>query len=91
MGCSILNDSSICNPEDEGLVKYHAYTITKVLEEYVPTTSGFRKVPLIRLRNPWGQKEFTGRWSDRSIQWKAIPQYEKERIGGMGKRKRSFG
>lgn len=49
-----------------GLVKGHAYSITKVksVDIATPNTSG--KIPLLRLRNPWGNEaEWTGPWGDK--------------------------
>ncbi|KAG5177134.1 hypothetical protein JKP88DRAFT_333556 [Tribonema minus] len=42
-----------------GVVTNHAYTILRAFE----TKHGHQ---LIQLRNPWGQREFTGDWSDTS-------------------------
>jgi calpain, invertebrate len=52
----------------EGLVKGHAYSITRVkyVDITTPTMSG--KIPLIRLRNPWGNEaEWNGAWSDKCV------------------------
>lgn len=36
----------------------------------------------MRIRNPWGNDaEWNGPWSDKSQEWRFIPQHEKERIG----------
>ena len=43
-----------------GLVKGHAYSITGARS----ITVRGKKVNLVRCRNPWGQKEWTGDWSD---------------------------
>ncbi len=40
----------------------HAYAILKVVE-----TS--RRERLLQCRNPWGNKEWTGAWSDGSSEW----------------------
>ena len=51
-----------------GLVKGHAYSVTDVRE--VPLGSGLQaffkgqKLHMVRLRNPWGGKEWNGAWSD---------------------------
>lgn len=36
----------------------------------------------LRIRNPWGNDaEWNGPWSDKSPEWRFIPEHEKERIG----------
>lgn len=50
---------------DNGLVTGHAYSITHVLEASI----GSDNVRLIRLRNPWGHREWNGPWSDGSPEW----------------------
>ena len=46
-----------------GLIGGHAYTIIKVYEDEN------HKYQLVKLRNPWGEKEFNGDWSDNSDKW----------------------
>ncbi|XP_040892989.1 calpain-9 isoform X2 [Toxotes jaculatrix] len=78
MGCSIDISSSAESEAKTttGLVKGHAYSITG-LEEV-----NFRgqKVQLIRIRNPWGQVEWNGPWSDNSREWNYVDKAEKTRI-----------
>uniref|UniRef100_A0AAQ5YBL0 Calpain 9 n=1 Tax=Amphiprion ocellaris TaxID=80972 RepID=A0AAQ5YBL0_AMPOC len=78
MGCSIDITSSAESEAKtaSGLVKGHAYSITG-LEEV-----NFRgqKVQLIRIRNPWGQVEWNGPWSDKSREWNYVDSAEKNRI-----------
>ncbi|XP_013882639.1 calpain-9 [Austrofundulus limnaeus] len=78
MGCSIDITSSAESEArtSTGLVKGHAYSITG-LEEV-----SFRgqKVNLVRIRNPWGQVEWNGPWSDESREWDYIDKAEKKRI-----------
>jgi len=70
-----------------GLVKGHAYGVTAVKKVPIGETGlvaffkGREKVPLVRLRNPWGEKEWTGAFSDRSIEWRTITAKEKEKLG----------
>ena len=53
-----------------GLVRGHAYGITDVRRVtlgdsgIVGRLKGREKVNLVRLRNPWGEKEWTGAFSD---------------------------
>ncbi|KAM3918035.1 calpain-3 isoform 1-T1 [Leptodactylus fuscus] len=59
-----------------GLVKGHAYSVTGVEE----TPYKGDKVKLVRLRNPWGQVEWNGSWSDNSKEWTIIEKSEKSRL-----------
>ena len=55
-----------------GLIKGHAYGITAV--KNINLDSGMfsfltkNKLQMIRLRNPWGQGEWTGAFSDKYVQ-----------------------
>uniref|UniRef100_A0A8C3KJ67 Calpain-3 n=1 Tax=Calidris pygmaea TaxID=425635 RepID=A0A8C3KJ67_9CHAR len=59
-----------------GLVKGHAYSVTAVEE----TTFKGKKLRLVRLRNPWGQVEWNGPWSDKSEEWNFVDEAEKIRL-----------
>ena len=50
---------------DNGLIKGHAYSVTGA---NVLTVKG-KEIKLIRIRNPWGQKEWNGDWSDKLVQY----------------------
>uniref|UniRef100_A0A671WW80 Calpain-3 n=1 Tax=Sparus aurata TaxID=8175 RepID=A0A671WW80_SPAAU len=58
-----------------GLVKGHAYSVTAVEEVKLEA-----KVRLVRLRNPWGQVEWNGPWSDNSKEWATLSKSEKEKL-----------
>uniref|UniRef100_A0A6Q2XK05 Calpain 1, (mu/I) large subunit b n=1 Tax=Esox lucius TaxID=8010 RepID=A0A6Q2XK05_ESOLU len=76
MGCSI-DITSAFDMEAvtfKKLVKGHAYSITGLKE----VSQGEKK--LIRIRNPWGQVEWTGAWSDKSPEWNAIDPSERENM-----------
>ncbi|CAB1413605.1 unnamed protein product [Pleuronectes platessa] len=78
MGCSIDISSSAESEAKTttGLVKGHAYSITGVEE----VNYRGQKVQLIRIRNPWGQVEWNGPWSDKSREWNYVDKAEKDRI-----------
>ncbi|XP_068606996.1 calpain-9 [Brachionichthys hirsutus] len=78
MGCSIDISSSAESEAKTttGLVKGHAYSITGL--ERVNYRG--KPVQLIRIRNPWGQVEWNGPWSDNSREWGYIDKAEKSRI-----------
>uniref|UniRef100_A0A665T1M2 Calpain-2 catalytic subunit n=1 Tax=Echeneis naucrates TaxID=173247 RepID=A0A665T1M2_ECHNA len=78
LGCSIDITSSADSEAvtSQKLVKGHAYSVTSAAEaEYRGD-----KEKLIRIRNPWGQVEWTGAWSDNSMQWRYISDEDRERL-----------
>ncbi|XP_071523093.1 uncharacterized protein [Panulirus ornatus] len=83
MGCSIEPDPNVVEARcDTGLVRGHAYSVTRIkyCEINTPRVSG--KIPLIRIRNPWGNEaEWVGAWSDQSPEWQFIPPEEKAEMG----------
>ncbi|XP_077320795.1 calpain-3 isoform X8 [Lithobates pipiens] len=78
IGCSIdaIVPAQFETRMASGLVKGHAYSVTGVEE----TTFKADKVKLVRLRNPWGQVEWNGSWSDNSKEWNIIDKSEKARL-----------
>ncbi|KAG7232679.1 hypothetical protein INR49_008233 [Caranx melampygus] len=78
MGCSIDITSSADSEAvtSQKLVKGHAYSVTGAAEvEYRGSNE-----KLIRIRNPWGQVEWTGAWSDDSAQWRYISDDDRDRL-----------
>ncbi|KAJ0066730.1 hypothetical protein NL108_002335, partial [Boleophthalmus pectinirostris] len=78
LGCSIditsMNDQEAVTSRK--LVKGHAYSVTGADEvEYRGDT-----VQLIRVRNPWGQVEWNGAWSDSSYEWRSVSDDDRERL-----------
>jgi hypothetical protein len=63
LGCGspVGASDSESDASNTGIVQSHAYSILKLqlVDEF----------QLIRLRNPWGRKEWTGDWSDNSPLW----------------------
>ncbi|KAF7706639.1 calpain-1 catalytic subunit [Silurus meridionalis] len=78
LGCSI----DISNTRDmeavtfKKLVKGHAYSLTAV-DEVV-----YRGTPtkLVRIRNPWGEVEWTGAWSDNAREWDSVDSATRSRL-----------
>ena len=83
MGCSMEPDPHETEAQTEvGLVRGHAYSITKAVKAQIETPRASGLIPLIRVRNPWGNEaEWNGAWSDRSAEWQFIPDEEKENLG----------
>ncbi|XP_036044780.1 calpain-9 [Onychomys torridus] len=79
LGCSIdiLNASESEARTPLGLIKGHAYTVTGLDQ----VNFQGRRIKLIRVRNPWGQVEWNGRWSDSSLEWRSVSLEEQKRLG----------
>ncbi|XP_059369844.1 calpain-1 catalytic subunit-like [Carassius carassius] len=58
------------------IVYYHAYTMTGF--ETIATTKG--PVHLVRIRNPWGNTEWNGPWSDNGKEWNDVSAEEQRRV-----------
>uniref|UniRef100_A0A3P8NTZ1 Calpain catalytic domain-containing protein n=1 Tax=Astatotilapia calliptera TaxID=8154 RepID=A0A3P8NTZ1_ASTCA len=58
-----------------GLVMGHAYSVTGITEVELNAS----KVRLVRVMNPWGRREWNGKWSDKSDLWdKVSPEVKKK-------------
>ena len=57
-------------PKVNGLIGGHAYSILRAVE--------YKGIRFVVIRNPWGNSEWTGPWSDGSKEWPAetIPALE---------------
>ncbi|GMT04963.1 hypothetical protein PENTCL1PPCAC_27137 [Pristionchus entomophagus] len=79
---------------DCGLVKGHAYAVTAVRfielskqKESIGAKIGafftghHDREMLIRLQNPWGEKEWNGPWSDGSKEWELVSEAHKRELG----------
>merc|ERR1712126_419619 len=65
-----------------GLGRGHAYSLTKGVKAKIETPRVSGEIPLVRVRNPWGNEvEWNGAWSDKSREWSLIPQSEKDELG----------
>ncbi|XP_068116425.1 calpain-1 catalytic subunit isoform X1 [Hyperolius riggenbachi] len=78
MGCSI-DITSATDMEAvtfKKLVKGHAYSVTGAKE----VNYRGQNIQLIRMRNPWGEVEWTGAWSDNSNEWNHVDQSERDKL-----------
>ncbi|KAK5887544.1 hypothetical protein CesoFtcFv8_016140 [Champsocephalus esox] len=68
-----------------GLVKGHAYSVTAVKKVRLGhgLLAYFKNetISLIRMRNPWGQTEWKGAWSDTSEEWSKVGDMERGNLG----------
>lgn len=53
-----------------GIVDAHAYSLIAAVEIDL---DWLMKEKLLLVRNPWGFKEWTGEWSDKSMKWTKYP------------------
>ncbi|XP_068088944.1 calpain-2 catalytic subunit-like [Hyperolius riggenbachi] len=78
LGCSI-DITSAAETEAitfQKLVKGHAYSVTAAEE----VDYRGRQEKLIRIRNPWGEVEWTGAWSDNSNEWNSVEGSIRDRL-----------
>ncbi|XP_066574926.1 calpain-1 catalytic subunit [Amia ocellicauda] len=78
LGCSIDISSNLDMEAVtfKKLVKGHAYSLTGVHEV------AYRGLPtkLVRIRNPWGEVEWTGAWSDNSSEWNRVDAADRDKL-----------
>ncbi|KAK4469954.1 hypothetical protein MN116_007453 [Schistosoma mekongi] len=83
MACSIQADPNKYEARlPNGLIMGHAYSVTsvKLLDISLPNKTG--KIPLVRVRNPWGdESEWKGPWSDKSKEWSLISPEQRQQLG----------
>uniref|UniRef100_A0A8B9PY54 Calpain 6 n=1 Tax=Apteryx owenii TaxID=8824 RepID=A0A8B9PY54_APTOW len=79
ISCSITMETKM------GLIIGHAYSVTAIqklrLGERLILSFKAEKLFMIRLRNPWGKREWNGAWSDNSEEWKKVSNSERKRLG----------
>ena len=68
MGCSVKSNGN--NMKYTGILAWHAYSILDIFEISKPRGRKIKKSKLLRIRNPWGRKEWNGKWSDDSAEIK---------------------
>ena len=83
MTAGTSGDTSGLNIEEMGLSPAHAYTFLKTYR--VDTGNGIERI--VKLRNPWGNGEWSGAWSDASKKWnestKKQCEYQEDRDDGV--------
>jgi len=82
-GCSIdATPDTMESRLDNGLIIGHAYSITDVRMVDIETPRVSGTIPMIRVRNPWGNEhEWKGAFSDDSEEWNFIPEDAREEMG----------
>ncbi|NXF22206.1 CAN5 protein, partial [Rhodinocichla rosea] len=86
ISCSISSPGRPSEAETGmGLIVGHAYSVTAIrklrLGESLVLSFKAEKLFMIRLRNPWGKKEWHGAWSDSSKEWKKVSDSERKNLG----------
>ncbi|NXN82142.1 CAN5 protein, partial [Bombycilla garrulus] len=86
ISCSISSPGRPSEAETEmGLIVGHAYSVTAIsklrLGERLVFSFKAEKLFMVRLRNPWGKKEWHGAWSDSSEEWKKVSDSERKNLG----------
>ncbi|KAM7043443.1 calpain-6 isoform 1-T5 [Acridotheres tristis] len=87
ISCSISESSGRPSEAETemGLIVGHAYSVTAIrklrLGERLVFSFKAQKLFMIRLRNPWGKKEWHGAWSDSSEEWKKVSDSERKNLG----------
>ena len=75
LGCAFYDKNAKAGSEGKkGIYLNHAYSILRVEQNVIPAMT------LIQIRNPWGNSEWTGDWSDDWDGWKKNPDYV-EKLG----------
>ncbi|XP_027733282.1 calpain-6 isoform X2 [Vombatus ursinus] len=87
ISCSILPDmaNERQGTTEQGLVRGHAYSVTDIrklrLGGRLLAFFKAEKLFMIRMRNPWGKREWNGPWSDSSDEWHRVSEVEKKNMG----------
>ncbi|XP_037073401.1 calpain-B-like [Pollicipes pollicipes] len=83
MSCAIRVDSAVVKDIlPSGLMQGHAYSVTKACMADIETPRVRGKIPMVRVRNPWGNEaEWNGAFSDSSPEWNFIPDGVKKQLG----------
>ena len=75
VACS--NPGSDQTSSQSGIIQGHAYTFLQATEVQL----GSNKERIVQLRNPWGDVEFRGRWSDEDSTWNYVDTATMTKLG----------
>uniref|UniRef100_A0A8C6YDN5 Calpain catalytic domain-containing protein n=1 Tax=Naja naja TaxID=35670 RepID=A0A8C6YDN5_NAJNA len=87
--CKALERGSLlgCSIDITSAFDMEAVTFKKLVKGHAYSVTGFKGVEyrgrqeeLIRVRNPWGQVEWTGAWSDSSSEWNEVDPDQKDEL-----------
>ncbi|ESP00632.1 hypothetical protein LOTGIDRAFT_112339 [Lottia gigantea] len=76
IGCLSIVSTTFEEQSDQnkkGMISNHSYVITDI--EEIPYRD--RAAKLVRVRNPWGETEWEGAWSDGCDEWLRVPEHIK--------------
>ncbi|XP_008123245.1 calpain-1 catalytic subunit [Anolis carolinensis] len=87
--CKALERGSLlgCSIDITSARDVEAVTFRKLVKGHAYSVTGFKNVDyrgqqesLIRIRNPWGEVEWTGAWSDSSSEWNEVDPDQREEL-----------
>ncbi|CAK9023201.1 unnamed protein product [Durusdinium trenchii] len=73
--------STIVPPDRKGLINGHAYSVLD-LQTVAPDVTSGEYFRMVQIRNPHGQGEWQGAWSDKSPLWEKHPRVKRKILGG---------
>jgi hypothetical protein len=80
LGISRVTGEEKEDKRDNGLVAGHAYSVLRCFELPEEFSEVESKRELVKVRNPWGEAEWNGKWGDNSQVWLTIPQKDKDSL-----------
>ncbi|CAH1722864.1 unnamed protein product [Chironomus riparius] len=81
MACSLKPDPKQTEAiGSNGLIQGHAYTVTDAKTIDIHISGEVINVDLVRLRNPWGTKEWNGSWSDGKVEWQLLTSDQRKEL-----------
>ncbi|NP_001082852.1 uncharacterized protein LOC559822 [Danio rerio] len=80
MACGTYPGKTSANTElPNGIVQGHAYSVTGIFK----VTWQGAPVRLVRVLNPWGKREWTGAWCDKSSMWNKVSESERTKCWSL--------